>query len=218
MIYSNLTHFKEQMSQLKKRFDLPLPGIESQLKWAPEYRQELIEKNNFSEPPRQSAVLILLFPDAGKVHTVFIRRNLYDGVHSGQIAFPGGRAEPEDADLVATALREAEEEIGIDRNQVEVLGCLTKLYIPPSNFDVQPVVGYSLSKPDFIPQLSEVSGFFTVEIDHLMKSETCQTRKVVYANGREYLVPCFAVDDYVIWGATSMVLNEFLELTGLPYR
>ncbi len=200
------------MTALFERLKLPLPGLEAQLKRAPAYRAELLRQSKFKDNPRQSAVLILLYPDDSKINTVFIQRNVYDGVHSGQIAFPGGRMEPDDPDLIYTALREAQEEIGILQAKVNVLGSLTSLYIPPSNFDVLPVVAYSMEVPEFIPQISEVSGYFSISIDQLASFEACQEREVVLNNGTRYHVPCFVVNEQIIWGATSMIINEFLEV------
>lgn len=200
------------LESLKKRLKEQLPGLESQLKMAPVNREHLIYRLKHKTPPRQSAVLILLFPHLGNLHTVFIKRNIYNGVHSGQVAFPGGQFEKYDNDLYATALREAEEELGIDPTSVVILGSLTKLYIPPSNFDVMPVVAFTTTKPIFRMQPAEVADIFITSLSHLADPETCQNKRITYADGRIFQTPCFMVDDHMIWGATSMILNELIEI------
>jgi len=126
------------MHKLKERLieklALELPGISSQMKMVPEARRREIEEYTVAQDARQAAVLICFFLDDGKLKLVLIKRNEYDGVHSGQISFPGGRYEDEDHDMIETALREAEEETNIQRDDVDVLGQITPVYIPPSNF------------------------------------------------------------------------------------
>jgi 8-oxo-dGTP pyrophosphatase MutT (NUDIX family) len=204
--------FKQLINTLSNELKKPLPGIESQLKMAPSTREQLLRSMKHPNEPKQSAVLILLFPYDGEAHTVFIQRNVYDGVHSGQIAFPGGRHEPTDSDLVFTALREANEELSVVPNDVTVIGKLTKIYIPPSNFDVLPVVGCLNYKPEFRIQPSEISGYFMVKLDHLENPETTQHKQIRLSNGMEFMTPCYVVGSNIIWGATSMILNELIEV------
>jgi 8-oxo-dGTP pyrophosphatase MutT (NUDIX family) len=202
--------FGSFVSKLKQRLQEPLPGIEAQLKLVPAYRAELLKMKKTDKQARQSAVMIMLFPKDGEVHTTFIQRNVYDGVHSGQIAFPGGRYEKTDPTLEFTALRETQEEVGVPMDAIKTIGSLTKIYIPPSNFDVLPVVGYLNAKPDLVPDPSEVSGVFTVSLKHLVNPESCQLSPISLANGMKLDVPCYMANGHIIWGATSMILSEFI--------
>lgn len=212
MFLQDHSSFESFVHRLSVRLKQDLPGLDAQLALAPAYRAELLKLAEKRGQARQSAVMILLFPENGQISTVFIQRNLYDGVHSGQVAFPGGRFEETDPNLEYTALREMEEEIGIPMKSVHVIGTLTKLFIPPSNFDVLPVMGYIGFKPDFKPDASEVSGVFSVPLSHLANPANCSTKPITLADGRQFDVPCFVVGDYVIWGATLMIISELVEV------
>lgn len=130
--------------KLKHEISVRLPGKEAQYKMAPEGRITSFSNTNAVN----GSVLILLFP-LKDLHLVLIRRSDYAGLHSGQVSFPGGKSEPGDPDLVHTALRESYEEVGIKKENIEIIGNLTPLYIPPSNFNVLPVIGYSKKEPIF---------------------------------------------------------------------
>jgi 8-oxo-dGTP pyrophosphatase MutT (NUDIX family) len=218
MFLNTPLQFESFINKLTQRLQKPLPGIEAQLKLVPAYRAELLKMRRPDKQARQSAVMIMLFPEDGEVHTTFIQRNTYDGVHSGQIAFPGGRHEDTDPNLEYTALRETEEEVGVPKDLIKPIGTLTKIYILPSNFDVLPVVGYLDAKPDLVPDPFEVSGVFTVSLKHLVNPEACQLQLIKLDNGMQLEVPCYMANGYVIWGATSMILSEFIAVlneTGL---
>lgn len=132
-------------------------------------------------------------------------------VHSGQVSFPGGKVENSDKTLIDTALREANEEIGIDIDSINVIGQLTKLYIPPSNFDVYPIVGYVHSQPEFIIN-EEVDKLMEVALEELLNPNNKTYKKIYNRDGNEFVVPCYYVQDEVIWGATGMILAELLEV------
>ncbi len=192
----------------------PLPGRAAHLEMAPENRIESlrIETPEQIAHARKAAVLILLYEINGEIYTTFIKRTTYDGVHSGQIAFPGGRHEQTDANLIDTALREAEEEVGIMRHDVTVLGSLSQLYIPPSNFLILPVVGSIGCIPNFVLQTSEVDGILQVSLKELFNEEN---RSVTTITSKEYgtfQAPCYIINDEIIWGATAMVINEFKQV------
>jgi len=171
-------------------------------------RQFLAESNAAKQP---AAVLILLFPKGDRLHTVFIMRNEYPGHHSGQISFPGGKQDPEDGDLVKTALRESAEEVGIRPEDVEILGSLNSLYIPVSNFDVLPVVGFMNYDPSFTIDRSEVQYLIEVPLEELTRSDKIRFEVHEY-NGERYRMPYFEVEGVKIWGATAIILCEFLEV------
>ena len=159
-------------------------------------------------PPRAAAVLMLIFPDhAGKLQLTLTLRQSGLGDHSGQVSFPGGAKDAGDADLRATALREAQEEIGIDAASLQVLGTLPNLYIPASHFDVLPVVAHCAATPEFRANPDEVADIFSFALDDLI----CDRFKHVEARiirGRRVHAPYYAVAGHKVWGATAMLMSE----------
>lgn len=203
-----------QINSIKNKLSGSLPGIKSHLKMAPEHREEELRAlSNKDFNPRLSAVLILLFHDAEQLKIVFIRRSEYVGIHSGQIAFPGGRYEDIDPDLKATALREVEEEIGIKAGLIEILGQLSDLYIPPSNFLVRTFVGYTKSRPQYVIDSREVQEVLEFDFVAFLKGNIVKA-KSFRAHNLERIInaPCYDVDGVIIWGATAMILTEFIDL------
>ena len=159
----------------------------------------------------QSSVLMLLIPDHGKISTCLIRRPATMRNHSGQIAFPGGRFEPTDKDLMQTALRESYEEIGTDANQIEIIGALTPLYVQVSNFTINPFLGWIDAMPDFKIDNHEVEDLIIIPVEKLLHHATFQVQKVTTIHGI-FEVPGFYVGKSFIWGATAMVISEFNEI------
>ncbi|MDP2724206.1 MAG: CoA pyrophosphatase [Bacteroidales bacterium] len=190
----------------------PLPGISVQLKMAPPSRRIEIERTP-NLVPRKSAVLICFFPKNGEVHMVMIKRAVDETVHSGQIAFPGGKAEKEDTSLENTALRETFEEVGIQPQQIEIIGKLSDLYIPPSNFLVTPFVGIIQEDPH-ITLNYEVERVLIIPISDLMNLANC-VEKTISVRSTQMRVPCYTLDGEIVWGATSMILAELLELMSI---
>lgn len=204
--------FKEFIPSLERKMARPLPGIPSQLKMSSMKRLTRDGKIVVPADARKGGVLALFYPSDGRISLVFIKRTEYPGVHSGQISFPGGGFEDGDRDIVATALREAEEETGVSRLSVTPVGHLTDLYIPPSNFLVTPVVGYTHERPDFRPDPEEVDQILEVALDDLLDKSTRQERNITIFPAVEIRVPCFFVNGNVIWGATAMMLSELIEV------
>lgn len=202
--------FDQFIKDLGLQLREPLPGKAAQNRMTPVTRKKYPADPDLSKA-RTSSVLALFYPEEESVQLVFIKRPVYNGVHSGQIAFPGGGLEKHDKDTLDTALRETREEIGIPEEDIRVIGKLSDLYIPPSNFLVHPYVGYLNSSPDFQPDPQEVSEIFSLDIHKLMDDKCLQHREV---SGKSYsfTVPCFYMDDRLIWGATSMMLSELLEV------
>ena len=159
----------------------------------------------------QSSILILLFPDDGKIKTCLIRRPSTMRHHGGQIAFPGGRHEPLDKDLIHTALRESNEEIGTESNLIEILGALTPLYVQVSNFMINPFLGWSEILPDFKIDNSEVDELFIIPVEKFLLNTTNQMREVNTILG-PFNVPGFYINELFIWGATAMIISEFKEI------
>ena len=203
--------FKELIVTLENQLAKDnLPGLPSQLKMAPVTR--INELSSFSDDSaKKSAVLILFYPKNNQTHIALIKRSTDNSVHSAQISFPGGKTEITDKSLKHTALREAEEEVGINPNSVKIIGSLTQLYIPPSNFDVYPFVGVTYSTPDFKPNY-EVQKIVEVDLVNLMNPETCTYKKIQHRTGNDFVVPCYYIQEEIIWGATAMIISELLEI------
>ena len=194
---------------LKHRLALPLPGREAQLKMAHAERRLNLSRYKIPAEARPGSVLILLFEDEGTIKLPLIMRSDYDGVHSGQIGLPGGKYEPEDADLQSTALRETEEEIGISKSDVSLIGRLTELYIPPSNFLVHPFVGTIPFKPEFVPDQNEVARIIELDLDTLMDENNISEKDIKLSTGITIRTPVFHFNNDTDWGATAMMLSEF---------
>jgi 8-oxo-dGTP pyrophosphatase MutT (NUDIX family) len=203
-----VTDFTTFIDKLNQRLQQPLPGLTAHNIMASETRLKL-KMPSPNERTRESAVLILFYPSENQVFMPLILRPQYDGVHGGQMAFPGGRAEKEDENLIRTALREAQEEIGVRVSDVKVLGKLTKLFIPPSNFYVQPVVGYMTRKPDFYPDPREVDKVIEIALEDLKKPEIVG-RKTLNVRGVEVDTPFYDILETTVWGATAMMISELL--------
>lgn len=196
------------IEKLKKRLEHPLPGEEHQYKMAPSKRFRMGELAMDKFDPRKSAVLILLFPFENVVKTVLIERPVYEGVHSGQVAFPGGKFEIDDIQLVNTALREAEEEIGINKDKITILGNLTDLYIMPSNFLVTPFIGLMESVPVFLPDPREVNKIITIDLELLSDISIRGEKTISHSNGYKIKTPYYSVEGLTVWGATAMIISE----------
>jgi len=198
--------------QLQQSLAQDLPGREAQLKMSPlpvDWRRFSLDA---PATAKKSAVLLLFYPEESGVFFPLIKRPSYPGAHSGQVSFPGGKVEPNDPDLFYTALREAEEEIGIDAGKVEVLGRLTDLYIPTSNFLVSPVLGFLEEKPRFVPEVREVERIIPTAISTIGQPQVRQRTTIPIGEGRQLETPYFALDGEVVWGATAMILSELLQL------
>ncbi len=160
---------------------------------------------------RPSAVLCLLFPLKEELHVLLMKRREDKTAHSGQVSFPGGSYDASDADMRATALREANEEVGILSAEVEILGALTPLYIPVSNFNVYPFVGFAKQKPEYNLSHNEVAYTLEVPLETLFHEDRKTVAEVVSPKSPEIVrkVNAYVLDDgTVIWGATAMILSE----------
>ncbi len=159
--------------------------------------------------PKLSAVLCLLYKKNDMVNIILMERQQDGSTHSGQISFPGGKKEKEDKNMLETALRETEEEIGINRAKVNVLGKLTNVYIPVSNFLVEPYIGWIDQPGNLVLSEREVRSVFDINIKELMDPSRKIKTDIPNNNGHTLKnVPCFYINDKIIWGATSLMLNE----------
>jgi 8-oxo-dGTP pyrophosphatase MutT (NUDIX family) len=206
--------FEEFEKRIVKIAKMELPGEAIQLKMAPIERLiELKSKARAMNTAKRAGVLVLFYPNSeGIAHLVLILRKTYKGVHSAQVSFPGGKHEDGDISLEKTALREAEEEVGVNNHTVSVLKELTEIYIPPSNFFVQPFLGITNATPNFVPQLDEVEAIIEVPLRHFMDDSVLVTKTLSTSYATNIQVPAFLLNDHVVWGATAMILSEVREL------
>ncbi|KAB1159585.1 CoA pyrophosphatase [Tenacibaculum aiptasiae] len=204
--------FSDFINQIEELQNKPLGGLTSQFKLAPKLRtqfsQELIDSKN----PRKAAVLALFYPDDNnQTRFLLTERASYNGTHSAQVSFPGGKIEKNDKNLQETALRETFEEVGIASNTIRVIRQLSDSYIPPSNFLVTPFLGLLSEKPKFTPN-NEVANLIEVLTSDLLNDDNLTSKEMETSYMKNIDVPCFKLNDYIVWGATAMMLSEIKDL------
>ena len=194
--------------RLAERLDRSLPGHEAHLTMAPRYPARRADLSVDERDCRTAGVLVLLVRYDGDPAVVLTVRREHLPDHAGQISFPGGQREGDES-LLDAALREAEEEVALPPASVRVLGRLTPLYIPPSNFCVHPFVGRTEVAPELCPADEEVEQVLRVPLAHLLDPAThsTETRRL---DGTDVEVPYYDVAGHTVWGATAMMLAELL--------
>lgn len=187
-----------------------MPGSEVHFEMEPEMRRVMRLKGaQHLKGAKPAAVLALLFPDQNhNLSLVLMLRKSYPGVHSNQIGFPGGKVEQGDISLMATALRETHEEVGVPSHTIEVVRELTEVFIPPSNFLVTPFLGFCENQPVFIKEDKEVEKIILISVADLLNNENQQFSVVNASYAHGIRVPAFNLSGYHVWGATAMMLNE----------
>lgn len=199
------------IDRLKIEIHKGLPGTDVQ--WDMASSDRLLK--DFPRTPGndavEAAVLLLLYPVNGSLCTVFMQRHDYRGVHGGQISFPGGKKEASDENIIQTAIREANEETGVDPEKINVINKLTPLFIPVSNTVVTPVVAWSEEKPLFQHKSEEVVFLFDAEINKLLDPSIVKT-KPFSIRGEMIDIKYYDYEGNVIWGATAMILHELLTI------
>ena len=206
--------FEEFLKSVSKIKNIPLPAEASHFKMVPPFRQELLKKQEEAiKKAKHAGVLALFYPDIN-AHTKFILilRKTYKGIHSAQVAFPGGKLEKQDKTLEDTALRETSEEVGVTIETIQILKKVSQVYIPPSNFYVQPFIGITENTPQFIKQDSEVEALIEVDLEHFLDDKSLITKTVATSYSVEVEVPAFQLNNHVVWGATAMMLSEIKDL------
>ncbi len=207
-------NYTETISRLRERLAQPLPGLSAQ-----ERMMGRVVKMPLTVPDnaKLSAVLCLLFPVEDELHVLLMKRKEDRTAHSGQVSFPGGRFDETDANLRATALREAKEEVGINEHEVEILGSLTSLYIPVSNFNVFPYVGFARQQPVYNLSQNEVAYTLEVPIKELLHPDRKIVTDVVSPAVPDVIrqVRAYNLEDgTIIWGATAMMISELEAVLG----
>ncbi len=206
--------FEEFLKSVSKIENIRLPAAASHFKMVPPFREALLKKQEEAiKKAKHAGVLALFYPNKNKqTKFVLILRKTYKGVHSAQVAFPGGKLEEQDTSLQDTALRETFEEVGVPSHTVQIIKKISQVYIPPSNFYVQPFIGVIQTTPKFIKQDDEVEALIEVDLEHFLDEQSLITKKVKTSYSIEVEVPAFKLNDYVVWGATAMMLSEIKDL------
>jgi len=205
----NFTEFTSKIKDLKVA---NLGGLEAQFLLAPKLRLQYDAQKIAANNPKKAGVLALFYPNENQETTFLLtQRASYNGTHSAQISFPGGKLDKNDINLQETALRETHEEVGIHPENIKIIRELTDVYIPPSNFLATPFLAYTHSKPNFTVN-HEVAKTIEVLVSDLLDENniTSAILDTSYMKNRE--VPCFKIQDFIIWGATAMMLSEIKEL------
>lgn len=195
---------------LNRRMQHPLPGNEAHQRMS-SYLKRANYKKDWNEPARESAVCILFYEKSNEIHFPLIERVKYPGVHSGQIALPGGKIEPGETKTEA-ALRELEEETGFASKHIEILGELSPVYVLASNFNINPVLAISRETPVFSHNPNEVEQLFEQKLGEILVDERIKETEILAGENLKITAPYFDVQDKILWGATAMILNEMKEM------
>lgn len=196
---------------LDVQLKLELPGHYAHEKMSSTLKNFASQWDHKGMAPQKSAVLILLYPKNNDIYSVLIKRPDYEGYHGGQISLPGGKEEKDDIDLQHTALREAREEIGIDPDQITVIGKTSMFFIPVSNIEVYPYVGFTKNIDSFCIDINEVVELIEYPVFMLTDKKNVFTKTMNYVD-HEIIVPYYLINGHHVWGATAMMLSEFTEI------
>lgn len=210
----NFKKFTNHIEELKK---IELGGLEAQFKLAPKLRLKYDKQKIQAKNPKKAAVLALFYPNKKNETSILLtQRASYKGTHSAQISFPGGKVEKTDKNLQETALREAFEEVGIQKEDVTVIREMTDVYIPPSNFLATPFIAYANAEPKYLIN-HEVDSIIEITVNDLLSesSITSITMNTSYMDNID--VPAFSINSKIIWGATGMMLSEIKDLLKTIY-
>lgn len=204
-------HFLKFKKIISKINDFKLPGKISFLELAPPDRIKQILDGYIPKNSVKAAVTLLFYGDhKNQTRLVLILRNTYQGVHSNQIAFPGGKKEISDLDLKETAVRETIEELGLIKKDIVIKKELTEIYIPPSNCIVKPYLCYYEKYPKFKPSSNEVAFIYNPLLEDLINMKI--TKSEILIGDQLKTVPSYKIDNNIVWGATAMIINEFVSL------
>lgn len=202
------------LEQLKVRLNQPLPGRGAQASMSPQpvNPARLGQSMEAYADYRRGAVMIVLMPNENGLFFPIIKRSTYDGVHSGQMGLPGGKIEESDQSPLHAAIRETQEEIGVEVAEEMVLGPLSWLPIPPSRFIIQPYVAYLPERKNLIADPREVQQIYEAPLVDLINDSKVKQKKIVASTGKNLVAPYFEIANQMVWGATAMVLGEFRQI------
>ena len=210
---------QDLISFLQARLNEELPHSDIRREGLPDKLLEVLIENESirntqmsARPPRICAVMIALYPKSSEVLMPMMLRPDNIRAHPGQISFPGGKEEPEDVDLIATAIRETVEEVGVEVPRSHILGALSPVYIPPSNSLVTPIVGYLGEPPEYEPDDQEVAEVFDVSLSTLRNPANRAVKKVVLADGQWLPMPAYRSGERLIWGGTARMISELVKV------
>lgn len=195
------------IQEIKSTLVNDLPGEDAHLLMSPLGRGKSSEALAFAKNIKYAAVAVILHHESDELQIILTQRASYDGIHGGQISFPGGRKDENDQNTIQTAIRESKEEIDLDLSDLHYLGKLTDVYIPVSNFLVYPEVFYLESLNELQPNY-EVAEIFNVTIKELLDEKNVSTMEVKVGDNLHLKVPCFSIKGKNIWGATAIILSE----------
>ena len=205
--------FQDFLQYVPNLIPVELPAESSHAKMAPLERIQALKNLDIdAKNPRIAAVMMLFYPKKEKTHLILIVRNAYNGVHSSQIAFPGGKYELTDRDYQETALRETSEEVGVLPEKIEIIKHFTPMYIPPSNFLVHPYLGIAKEELAFYPDAREVADVLELPLSVFLDDEIIIETKLSTSYGNDILVPAFNIQNHIVWGATAMILSELRDV------
>jgi 8-oxo-dGTP pyrophosphatase MutT (NUDIX family) len=205
--------FQDFLKYVPKLIEVTLPASEAHYKMVPLERIESLKKQNLeSLNPKTAAVMMLFYPKNGRTHLVLIVRNSYEGIHSAQIAFPGGKYESKDENFQNTALRETQEEIGIQPSNIEIIMPFTNLYIQASNFMVYPFLGICKEEIVFVPDENEVATIIELPLSDFLNDDLIVSVKLSTSYAKYVDIPAFKINEHIVWGATAMMLSELKEV------
>ncbi len=206
---SSLTDDFDLPARLARRLKMTLPGEAAQAKFQP----ELGHGRHFHEPPpwaRMAAVLLLLYPGPDGWRLPLALRPAHLSKHAGQIALPGGSVEAGES-APSAALRETEEELGVPAGSISLLGPLSHLYLYVTDFDIRPWVGFVSERPEFVPEPGEVQELIEAPLAWLL-DDSYQTTLSIERGKLRFTAPGIQLGSHVVWGATAMILAEFLQI------
>lgn len=201
------------IEDIRKHLTYRLPGEDAHIPMSPGGRGRSSEAIKNAVNYRESAVALIIYEKHNELKGVLTERSPYRGMHSGEVCLPGGKMEDFDENLQQTAIREAVEEIGLKYEGFELLGELTPVFIPVSNFSIQPFVFHYTESPVFIPNIREVAEIFSFPLQQLFEKNTIKKTRIELSGNRVLDdIPYFDINNKVVWGATALILHEFKKI------